>query len=413
MGGPLADAIKPGYPLPWADARYLLDQLVEEFRAAELDGTLPARLALDHIWVEPNGRVQVLDFPLCDARYRHNSPLLVLREAASLVIEGYPRATSGSVSAPLPAHAMPVLNRLFNEELPLPEFQKELAETQAHRPEVTPAIRAAHVGMQAAGLALPLALLLFVTFMLSVGFTLVADIQKEYAQQAAMILAEPGEREKLTSRAPRDRELEAALANPRLQVRVNDLAIRTRQESDMRREALLLPQRQLFDETAHAARLNLERDPRSYDAVREILLWAGERGHVGRTESPWESGYTSIFVGFALVPLAVMLLASVLLASVFRGSPTMLLAGIAIVRADGRRAFRSQCALRSLLVWFPVFAILLGSCLLQTYAPRLVYLAVGLWLFAAALLPVYVVIALRFPSRPPQDRMLGTYLVPM
>ena len=75
LGGPLAEAVRPGRPLPWADARYLLEQLVEEFRAAEADGSLPPRLALDHIWVEPNGRVQVLDFPLCAARYRPNAPL--------------------------------------------------------------------------------------------------------------------------------------------------------------------------------------------------------------------------------------------------------------------------------------------------------------------------------------------------
>jgi eukaryotic-like serine/threonine-protein kinase len=35
-----------------------------------------------------------------------------------------------------------------------------------------------------------------------------------------------------------------------------------------------------------------------------------------------------------------------------------------------------------------------------------------LWLVALALLPVYVAIALRYPTRPPQDRIAGTYLVP-
>ena len=44
LGGPLVDAVRPSRPLPWADARHLLDQLIEEFRAAETDGTMPARL---------------------------------------------------------------------------------------------------------------------------------------------------------------------------------------------------------------------------------------------------------------------------------------------------------------------------------------------------------------------------------
>jgi hypothetical protein len=56
--------------------------------------------------------------------------------------------------------------------------------------------------------------------------------------------------------------------------------------------------------------------------------------------------------------------------------------------------------------------LLIGSAALQAVAPERAYLAVGLWLVAAALLPVYVVVALRFPDRPPQNRMTGTYLVP-
>ena len=90
----------------------------------------------------------------------------------------------------------------------------------------------------------------------------------------------------------------------------------------------------------------------------------------------------------------------------------MLLAGIAVVRADGRKATRRQCALRAALVWFPVAALLLGSAVVQALAPERVYLSAGLWLLGIALLPVYVVVALRFPTQPPQDRVTRTYLVP-
>jgi eukaryotic-like serine/threonine-protein kinase len=118
-------------------------------------------------------------------------------------------------------------------------------------------------------------------------------------------------------------------------------------------------------------------------------------------------------VGFALVPLGLALFVAVIMAALFRGGPSMMLAGIAIVREDGRRAFRLQCALRAVLVWLPVLSLLFVSALLQTAAPRQVYLAAGLWLVAAGLLPVYAIIALRFSSRPPQDQILGTYLVPV
>jgi hypothetical protein len=426
LGGPLAEAIRPGGPLPWADSRYLLEQLAEEFRAGEADGTLPPRLALDHIWVEPNGRVQVLDFPLCDARYRKGTPLAVLREAASLVIEGYPRAANGPVSAPLPAHAMPVLNRLFTGEPALADFQRELAETHAHRPEVTPAMRAAHVGLQAVGLAAPLALLYGLTFALSVMFAFMADMQADYATRAAAALADPVERAKLaqTGDRARDRELDAALANPRTPVRVNDLAARTRAEADSRREALLLPQRRMFEEIVRGRRALEEPgepkarpgagQPDSAEAVRGIVLWAGAPGKGDRAGDPWgPADWGAFFVGFVVVPFGLMMMAAVLLAGVFRGGPSMLLAGIAIVRGDGRPAFRLQCALRAVLVWLPVFALLFAAALVQTYAPQLAYLAAALWVLALALLPVFAVVALRYPARPPQDRLTGTHLVPV
>ena len=78
----------------------------------------------------------------------------------------------------------------------------------------------------------------------------------------------------------------------------------------------------------------------------------------------------------------------------------------------GRPATRRQCGLRAALVWFPIAALLFGTAWLQAIYPERAYLAAALWLIAVALLPVYVVIALRFPSRPPQDCVTGTYLVP-
>ena len=64
-------------------------------------------------------------------------------------------------------------------------------------------------------------------------------------------------------------------------------------------------------------------------------------------------------------------------------------------------------------MWFPLFALLTLAAFLQTYAPQLAYLSAALWLFALALLPVFAVIAVRYPSRPPQDRLTGTHLVPV
>jgi len=407
LGGPLAEAVRPGSQLPWADARYLIEQLAEEFRAAEADDSVPPQLALDHVWVEPTGRVQVLDFPLCAARYRPSAPLVVLREAAALVLEGRPRASSAGVAAPLPAHARPVMDRLFAADLPLAEFQKELAETHAHRPEVTPAVRTAHLGLQAVILGAPLVLLFVVAFMIGVGLTFEAEIRAEQVQRASTVLADPAERAQFGVGA--DKALEEALADPRVRARVNDLAARTRAEARVRRANLFRPQRrtlETFEQTAGVT----GRDDDDPAEVREIVMWAGaaEKTAAGRADSPWTGEAWQTSVVFLMV-----LLGLVTLAAGLRGGFSLLLAGIAIVRADGRPAYRRQCAARALVIWFPVVGLLFGSVVLQTFAPSQSYLAAGLWLAAAVLLPAYAVIAVRLPTRPPQDRILGTYLVPV
>jgi hypothetical protein len=144
--------------------------------------------------------------------------------------------------------------------------------------------------------------------------------------------------------------------------------------------------------------------------VRDIVLWAGapDKSAAGRSNAPWGTGATGELIVLAVIPPGLDLLAAV-----WRGGLSMMLAGIALVQADGRPAFRRQCALRAAIVWLPVGTLLFGSTLLQTYAPGQAYLAAGLWLVAAVLLPVYAVVALRHPSRPPQDRIAGTYLVPV
>ena len=96
--------------------------------------------------------------------------------------------------------------------------------------------------------------------------------------------------------------------------------------------------------------------------------------------------------------------------------------GLSLLRSSGRPALRIQCAWRALVVWVPVVGLLMLSALLDllpwangvpnsdfgwTY-----WLSWLCWILALALLPVYVVLAIRFPERSLHDRLAGTYLVP-
>ncbi len=59
-GRPLRELVEVA-GLPWSDVLALLTDLAEELEAARGDGTFPPRLSVEHVWIQNNGRVQLLD----------------------------------------------------------------------------------------------------------------------------------------------------------------------------------------------------------------------------------------------------------------------------------------------------------------------------------------------------------------
>jgi len=409
MGAPLADAINPARPLRWADSRLLLEQLVDEFRAAEADGTTPARIGLDRLWAEPSGRIQLLE---CSASAgtgtADTTPIGLLREVASLTLEGKPRALAGPVRAPLPAHAVPILDKLFTDGgyQNLADFQRDLAETHAHRPEVTPAVRAAQLGIQAVILSIPFLVMFVFTAAVSPYLTLVAKARSEQADAAVAALADPEKVKKLAAYP----ELTEPLKHPELVNRLTDYGARKRTEAEARRPLLFTPQRFVLEQVEKQDPDNVDRSNGYPAEVRTAIQWAGAAKGTprARRSGPWRAEEEPIFVVLILIPIGIVIMAMVL-----RGGVSMLVSGISIVRADGQPASRQLCGLRA-MVWFPVVALLLCSAWLQSVQPEpeRIYAAAALWLVAVVLLVVYLVIALRYPDRPPQDRIIRTYLVP-
>ena len=121
MGGALPGHLA-GERLPWAEARPLLEQLTDELVAAAADGTLPPSLSVAQVWIQPDGRVQLLDMP-CGSppgpeQSEAHPALALLRQTAQLALEGRPRRagnTDPTVRAPLPHHAARLLNDLLGE----------------------------------------------------------------------------------------------------------------------------------------------------------------------------------------------------------------------------------------------------------------------------------------------------------
>ncbi len=124
-GCPLADLVHSEGVLGWTEVRPLLAELAGELSAACADGTLPPALTVAHVWVQPNGRVQLADIALTAAPHAPDSPadseqeraLALLRRVAVLALEGQPRP-QGEANRPtrarLPEPAATVVNRLLS-----------------------------------------------------------------------------------------------------------------------------------------------------------------------------------------------------------------------------------------------------------------------------------------------------------
>lgn len=106
-GAPLVDVASAARPLGWADARPILEQLADELAAEAAAGeSTTATAAVEQVWVEPGGRVQVVPFPLPTGSGRapvHRAarpatapdPLRLVREVATLALEGVPGRPAG------------------------------------------------------------------------------------------------------------------------------------------------------------------------------------------------------------------------------------------------------------------------------------------------------------------------------
>jgi hypothetical protein len=159
----------------WPEARPLLEQLTEELAAASGDGTVPDPLTLDHVWVQSDSRILLLDTPLEErmsqaadgmAKNVEQRALALLAAVAVFVLEGKPRSgarAQESIRAPVPEHAARLLDRLLGVTEPserVTDFQAQIASSTNRPTHITRGLRVGHLVLQAPFLAVGLYLML-------------------------------------------------------------------------------------------------------------------------------------------------------------------------------------------------------------------------------------------------------------
>jgi hypothetical protein len=356
-----------------------------------------------------------------------SAALLLLRQAAELTLEGRLRPAEeppAPIRAPMPKHAAPLLNRLLLVERPafgtVAQFRDELAASRDQPPEVNSAQRAAHLALLSAVLFFPLLFMFVLPFLypaiLRAGGILFFNSHIREEQQILSNLQDGMRRDFLFS-IPNPDPFISAYGVVRLQTdtRLSQRLIQrvqrdVAQENRLRASAGWMAQ----------ALLNLLVTPEGWSRIEKSEDFRKVAEDVCQAAEP-TSEVTELWpVGLIFVlpfPLIWLLWAFLL-----RGGYTLRLAGIALLRSNGRKALRIQCAWRALLVWMPIVALLTAMAWLDgrwlavwfrqsTYGWPY-WLSSVCWALAVLLLPVYIGLALWLPNRCLHDRLAGTYLVP-
>ncbi len=403
-GAALSDIAGPNHRLSWSETRPLLEQLADELLSAQKEGNLPASFSLDQIWVQRDGRLQLLDEPAPrpgEPALRSNGPLDLLRDTATLALEGQVRlvgAPAEPIRAPVPLHAAAFLDRLLGNRLPLgdlPSCADALKQTHDLPTQVDQPLRLAHLTVQAAALAIGLASMFLVSGLFAVAAVIDREEHARSGQRLLQALDDPDGRARLldmpdvTPHLVDEERLRSALVK---QIEID------RAEAERLRGSFNLVTRGL----APAVKATGEH-PESKVAARALNASSGSTRAVVERFGDWQAA-CAIILFWPIVWMAV--------AFVLRGGFSYLLLGIVIVNKSGRPIRRRIAALRALIVWLPIALPLCASAWVQANHPDLVNLHSLLWLAALLLLPLYVGLALAHPDQPPQDRLFGSILVP-
>ncbi len=412
-GQPLANLIRACQP--WTPVRFWLHDLAVEISAAEKDGTLPAALELERVWITGDGRAKLLDFPapslatavrLSDVTTQPEvaaaclPPLLppsqrtqqFLSEVAAAALAGRRCAmTAGDVPVPLPLHARDFLKRL-------PQLSDAGAVATALKPllsRLAVVSRWRRVAVVAGCVALPL----FATAMSLLGFAALEKWNQAYPglmdlgallqQRSTMQFFGKAER------MPGDQQYAVYIATHYRSLITNEAAwsgpiARATIKGDARRFA----EQSVVEHPAPGEKEIAEAE-------------AALKPYAGRVTPP-DFSVQPIFPLIVInVTLAIYVgIPALLAALLFRGGLVLRISNVTFVQRDGVRASRLRVFCRALVAWSPVaLAILLFALYHRTHPVMGAALGYAL---AGAL----TVVSLALPRRGWPDYLAGTWPVP-
>jgi hypothetical protein len=401
-------------PQPWSQVRFWLHDLASEISAAEKDGSLPAVLALDRVWITGDGRAKLLDFPApglaADFRIdastiqRGNAALppspperrarQFLDELAAAALTGVPRQSSESgaeVKARMPLHARDFLNKL--PQLPDAAAVMTALKPLLHRVAVVSRLRRAAV--VAGCIAFPL----FAGVSMMFGMTLIQkwNQQNPGLMELSALLQQRSASHRFgrQGRAPTDPQFAVFIATHYRSVITNDAAW-----SGPLALAMIKGDARRFAERSIAEHaVATEQEIAEADAAL--------KPYVNQAALPDFLKQPGFLFGMAVGVLVIYVGIPALLAALFfRGGLVLRIANVAFVRRDGAEASRLRVFCRALVAWSAVaLAIFLYAIFTRTHP------VLGAWLVYAVVCGLAIV-SVALPCRGLPDRLAGTWPVP-
>jgi len=412
-GGPLVRLLEDRQP--WDRVRFWVHDLASEISAAEKDGTLPAALALDRVWITGDGRAKLLDFPApgvtreaggCEAAAlpgsqppgnRSAEARDFLSRVASAALEGRrPKAaepTRSPVAVPMPLHARKFLDLLST-----------LANAEAIVTSLTPLLQRATVvsrwrrlGVVAACAAFPVLGGIGMIFGVQM-FDRLQRSQPDVLQLSSLL----GQRAAMRSSwlrsqpCPDDRLVAIYLAN-----HFRPTITNANTWSNAFVLSLISRESRRFAEQSVVEHSN-PTEQEIQEAETALKPYVKATKPLGFLQERW---FPLVAAGVAL--LLYVGFPALVCALLFRGGLVLWALGVAIVRTDGVRASRLRVFWRSLVAWSPiVLAPVLAGMLTELVGALWAVLWIGLLMIGLAVWSL----ALRQRSLP--DRLAGTWLVP-
>lgn len=432
--------------LSWTEARSILEQLADELAASCADGILPNDLTPEQVWVQPNGRIYLLAvrlFPTDTASSEsggltpNERSLAFLRQTARFMLTGR-REEAGkplaAIAAPVPLHARKILDRLSGVGAPYTRIEEvcdDLARTRGLPTEIGTGTRAGHLVVLGVLLFFGLTISFLAARLYAVLSSFTLDYNVMTGKALLAVLDRPEHRHALFASGPNppsDAEIRALRLRTQERLRVDERMLRRRIDNldgvqlslvaaFLRSQILQLSQAgekplEIEFTGEQPLQMNVKRCSVCEHYHAQAQLGEADLVNAIRHLRFQPQYYEDTAAIMALAAIALFPAVWVVWAVIFRGGLSYHFVGAALLRKNGRPALRVQCGWRALVTWLPIVVLLALSVVADARLPEASWLASLLWWLALALLPLYLVLGLRWPGRSLHDRLAGTYLVP-